>query len=123
MPISRITELVESEAWARWLAASASPIDASTAVNASSTGMPAATNEPNTNSRIRNVIGTVSRSAFWKSLPIVLFSSWFALAKPNSATVKSGFCFCSAATESSTGWIRLSALSALPRMENCTSAA
>ena len=51
--------------------------------------MPAATNEPNTNSRIRKVIGTVSRSAFWKSLPIVLFSSWFALARPNWATVKS----------------------------------
>ena len=92
-------------------------------MNASSTGTPAATNAPNANSRIRNVIGTESRSAFWKSLPIVLFSSWFALAKPNSATVKPGLCFCTRATASSTGCTFLSAFSAFPAIENCTSAA
>ena len=41
-------------------------------------------------SRIRNVIGTDSFSAFWKSLSIVLFNSCVALATPNSATVKPG---------------------------------
>ena len=36
------------------------------------------------------MIGTDSFSAFWKSLSIVLLNSCFALAKPNSATVKPG---------------------------------
>ena len=90
MPISSITDWVASEAWNTWLASCASPSDPSTAENASRTGMPAATSAPNANRRIRKVIGTESCSAFWKSLVIVLLSSWFALAIPNSAIVNPG---------------------------------
>ena len=80
--------------------------------------MPAATNAPNAKSRIRNVIGTESFSAFWKSLPIVSFSSFVALAKPNSATVKSLCVACTAATLSSTGCTWSNDLSAEPFMSN-----
>ncbi len=44
------------------------PSDASTAVNASSTGSPAATSAPKAASRMISVIGIVSRSALAKSL-------------------------------------------------------
>ena len=66
-----------------------SPIVASTPENASSTGSPAATSAPNATSMISSVTGSDEYSARWKSLFSVLLSSWFALAKPNSATVKS----------------------------------
>ena len=69
MPISRITELVASEACATWLTRLESPIDASTAENASSTGTPAATNAPNASSRITKVIGTERRSACDEVVP------------------------------------------------------
>ena len=85
--MSSITDCVASEACATWLTICARPIEPSTAEKASSTGTPAATKAPKAKSRIRKVIGTDSFSAFWKSLPIVSLSSWFALAKPNSATV------------------------------------
>ena len=68
MPISRITELVALEACARWLTSAETPTDPSTAERASSTGRPAATKAPNANSRIRNVSGTESFSAWEKSL-------------------------------------------------------
>jgi len=90
-------------------------------VNARSTGTPAATKAPKAMSRMRNVIGTESFSAFWKSLPIVSFSSLFALAKPNSATVNELCAFWSFETRSITGWTCLSDLLMSPLMSNCTS--
>ena len=64
------------------------PIVASTPEKASSTGRPAATSAPNATSRMISVTGSDEYSARWKSLLSVSLSSWFALAKPNSATVK-----------------------------------
>ena len=83
-----------SPTWSRspaattWLASADRPIVASTPEKASSTGSPAATSAPNAISRMISVTGSDEYSARWKSLFSVSFSSWVALAKPNSATVK-----------------------------------
>ena len=79
---------VASPAATTWLASADRPSVASTPEKASSTGSPAATSAPNANSRITSVTGSDEYSARWKSLFSVSLSSWFALAKPNSATVK-----------------------------------
>lgn len=58
---------------------------ASTAVNASTTGMLAATSAPKATTRTSSVIGTESCSARRRSAPTVASSSRFALAAPNSS--------------------------------------
>ena len=70
-----MTEKVEWSIGNALLATNTSPVAAKNAVSARTTGRMAATNAPNASSRIRNVNGTDSRSAFAKSLPIVAFSS------------------------------------------------
>jgi hypothetical protein len=81
---------VTSEVASTWLSSSLSPIAPRTAVNASSTGSPAATSEPNASTRMISVIGIESTSARVKSWFRVLSITWLALAKPNSSTTKLG---------------------------------
>ncbi len=87
MPIRTITVAVVSTEWTRWLDTWLSPIAASTAENASSTGRPAATNAPKAISRIRNVSGTESFSARERSLETRSFIAFSMLASPTSAIV------------------------------------
>ena len=54
----------------RWLVSAISPNVAMTAVNASSSGMPAATSEPNVSTRISSVIGSESVPAFAEVVPV-----------------------------------------------------
>src|SRR5438270_82928 len=121
MPMSRMTELVAPDACATWLTRFETPTDASTAEKASSTGTPAATNAPKASNRMRNVIGSDIFSAREKSFPMVALSAWFALAPPSSSTTKPGCACWTAATASSTGCTRLSAVVPSPRRSNWTS--
>ena len=66
------------------------------AVSASSTGMPAATSEPNTASIRISVIGTEVASALLKFSEL-LIACWM-LASPVSATRRSGWLACTPAT-------------------------
>src|SRR5581483_11665782 len=77
---------------------------------------------PKATSRMISVTGSDEYSARWKSLLRVSLSSWFALANPNSATVKPVCRSWAAATASRTGSIFLSALSWSPLISNWTSA-
>jgi hypothetical protein len=72
------------------------PIAAVSAVSASSTGMPAATSEPNTASIKISVTGTEVTSALPK-FSESLIACWM-LASPDSATRRSGCLACTAAT-------------------------
>ena len=66
--------------------------------------------------------GSDEYSARWKSLLRVSFSSWLALAKPNSATVKPSWRSCAFETAFRIGWILSSAFSWSPAISNWTSA-
>ena len=121
MPIRRIIEAVFCEAWKTWLTSAERPTEPSTAESASSTGTPAATTAPKASSRIRNVTGTVIRSALAKSRPTTSFTALSALAPPNSATVIRGCVRCTAATASSTGATCAGASSLGPARSNWTS--
>jgi hypothetical protein len=107
--------LAASSAGQRWLGNAISPIAATTAVSARSTGIPAATAAPNAASRIASVIGIDRYSARLKSRPTLSSSSFDALASPNSPTKYSGCAFCAPSTVAST--LPMSALSAT---WNCT---
>ncbi len=122
IPISRITDEVESEAWKTWLRIADRPIEPSTPENASSTGTPAATKAPKAMSRIRKVIGTESCSALAKSWLTVSLSARTALASPNSAIVNPGWERWTPATASSDPLTRSEAVVASPRMWKRTSA-
>jgi hypothetical protein len=63
MPTMRITDMVASAVWMTWLASAFSPVAASTAENASSTGRPAATSAPNATKRMPSVSGSDVYSA------------------------------------------------------------
>ena len=80
----------------QWLAAVTTPIAAVSAVSASSTGMPAATSEPNTASIKISVIGIEVTSALLKFSEL-LIACWM-LASPVSATRSPGWLACTAAT-------------------------
>ena len=80
----------------QWLAAVTTPIAAVSAVSASSTGMPAATSEPNTASIRISVIGIEVTSALLKFSEL-LIACWM-LASPVSATRRSGWLACTPAT-------------------------
>ena len=103
------------------LVKASTPPAAMNAVNASPTGITAATTAPKTASRISSVNGIDSSSARWKSLPSVSLSALSALASPASSTRSDGFCCCTLATASSTGCTRSPAVSASPFMSNVTS--
>ena len=66
--------------------------------------------------------GSDEYSARWKSLFRVSLSSWLALAKPNSATVKPSCRSCTVPTASRIGWTFSSALSWSPAISNWTRA-
>ena len=101
-----------------WLGIETSPIVASTAEMASSTGTPAATIAPNATTRIRSVTGRDMVSALWRSLWIFL-SSWAPeVASPNSSTRRLGLSCWPLLTAATTGAIRSEAVSASPLMSN-----
>jgi hypothetical protein len=87
MPMSRITLAVGSASWTTELERWVSPSAASTAVNASKTGIPAARKAPNASSRIANVIGSESRSACDRPPETTPFIAFEMLASPTSAIV------------------------------------
>jgi hypothetical protein len=84
--------------------------------------LPTASSAPNAASRIPSASGTAVHSARRKSSPIVSSNHLLALASPNCSTVTAGYAAPAAATASSTGCTRSSALSPSPTIENCTSA-
>ena len=69
-----------------WLGSATRPSVAITALNPSSSGMPAATRAPKATTRMISVIGSESFSAFLKSSAKDFDSALFALAPPNSPT-------------------------------------
>ena len=79
-------ELIISSIGMIWLGSAMSPSVAITALNPSSSGMPAATRAPNATTRISSVIGSESFSAFLKSSENDFDSALSALAPPNSPT-------------------------------------
>jgi len=83
--MSRITLAVASASWTNELERCVSPSAASTAVNASSTGIPAARKAPKASSRIAKVIGSDSRSAFDRPPDTTPFIALAMLASPTSA--------------------------------------
>ena len=120
--MSRITLAVGLASWTNELERCVSPSAASTAVKASSTGIPAARKAPNASSRIANVIGSESFSAFDSPSETTVFIAFEMLASPTSAIVKPGCAFASLAVASSAGWTRASAVSESPRILKPTSA-
>ena len=62
-----MTSLIDSSTGASWLSGPTRPIVATTAVIASSSGIPAATSAPNATSRMRSVIGSEVVPAFLRS--------------------------------------------------------
>jgi uncharacterized membrane protein AbrB (regulator of aidB expression) len=123
MPIIRMMALtVCSSVGSRWLASKFRPIAASTALNASSTGNPAATIAPNARIRIRIVSGSDVNSARVMSFPKRSLMAWFAEASPNSATITLGFPAWAWSTAFMIGAIFESAFSASPLTSNWTSA-
>ncbi len=79
-------ELIISSIGMIWLGSATRPSVAITAVNPSSSGMPAATSAPKATTRITSVIGSDSVSAFLKSSSNALDSALLALASPNWPT-------------------------------------
>ena len=86
-----------------WLIGPISPIVASTAVSASSSGTPAATSAPKASSRISRVIGREVNSACLKSSLIDSLSCLLTLASPVSPIVKPGLAACAALTAARAG--------------------
>ena len=77
-----------------WLSGPMMPIVAMTAVNASSSGTPAATSAPNASSKMIRVTGREVMRALPKSSWTTLLICCWVLASPNSPRVKPG-CACS----------------------------
>ena len=87
--ISTTSEVLEPMGSHR-LGTASSETATTTALPASSTGMPAAISAPNTASSRISVIGTDVSSALWKSWPISVLAAWSVLASPASATIRRG---------------------------------
>ena len=115
--ISAVTSVVGN----RWLIIEFRPNVASTAENARSTGMPAATAAPNAKSRMMSVSGSDTFRAWFRSPSILFERTWSADACPNSAMCISGCAFWRSAAAFMTGWMRFLAVSIGPVMSNCTS--
>lgn len=105
-----------------WLTTPISPMVAMMALTARSTGSRAATRAPNAMSRMPRATGTAESSAFSKSSPNASENVLFMLAPPISSIRSDPCSFCTSSTAFSTGSTRSPAVSASPRMSNCTSA-
>jgi hypothetical protein len=104
-----------------WLGIATRPSVAMTAVNPSSSGMPAATSAPNASTRMTSVIGSDSVSAFLKSSLKDLSIALLALASPNWPTNTSGLSALTFATAAITGSTSFSVRSLSPLSWNLTS--
>ena len=122
MPIIRMTSWATSTVGITWLTIEFRPNVASTAENASSTGIPAATSAPNAINRMIMVSGRETLRAFAKSALILSLRTCVADASPNSRMERSGLAARSDATPSITGWMRSGAVSLSPEIWNRTSA-
>ncbi len=98
------------------------PIVAMIAVTASATGSSAATSAPKAMSRMPKATGTAEYSAFLKSSPNASSNVFIMLAPPISSIRSDPWSFWTPSTAFSTGSTRSPAVSASPRMSNCTSA-
>ena len=90
MPMISTTSDVLDPTGSHWPTTDSRDIAAMTAVNASSSGMPAAISEPKTTSSRISVIGTEVSYALRKSLPSALPTASEMLASPDSATIRPG---------------------------------
>lgn len=106
----------------RWLTMPIRPIVAMIAVSASATGSSAATRAPKAISRMPRATGTAEYSAFLKSSPNASEKVFCMLAPPISSIRSPAWSFWTPLTAFSTGSTRSLAVSASPRMSNCTSA-
>ena len=98
-----------------WLGSATRPSVAMTALNPSSSGMPAATRAPNATMRMISVIGSDSFSAFLKSSENDFDRAFSALASPNSPTKTPLFCAFTRSTAATTGSIASAVWSVSPR--------
>ncbi len=122
MPTSSTTDDVVLPTGSQRLGIASSEMAVTTAVPASSSGMPAAISAPNTHSSSTSVIGTEVTSARRKSELMMLLVARSTLAWPDSATRRPGWAAWTAATARSAATTVWSALFGLPATLNVTSA-
>ena len=112
--MSSMTSEVLDPTGSHWPGMASSEIAVTTAVPASSSGMPAAISAPNVSSSRTRVTGIEVSSAWWKSWPICWLATRSSLASPASVTSSDGCAACTAATARSAGPTRLSSSLPLP---------
>ena len=122
MPTSSTTDDVVLPIGSQRLGIASSEMADTTAVPASSNGMPAAISAPNTQSSSTSVIGTEVTSARRKSELMMLLVARSTLAWPDSATRRPGWAAWTAATARSAATTVWPELSGLPATLNMISA-
>ncbi len=100
-PIRRMTSAIDSSTGMNWLGIAINAVVVKTAVIASSSGIAAATTDPNTSSRITRVSGMAIIPAFASMLLNAAVVSRSVVTLPSSSTEKPGWRFSALSTAAS----------------------